>query len=48
MATKKITPVNPDTKENDEVEAKDATAERKTAMSRIRKSGRRTSGAKCF
>jgi hypothetical protein len=38
MATKKITPVNPDTKENDEAEAKDAAAERKTATFRIRAS----------
>jgi hypothetical protein len=31
MATKKITPVNPDTKADDEVEAKDA-ADRKTGQ----------------
>jgi hypothetical protein len=44
MATKKITPVNPDTKATDQAEAQDkAAAERKTAMSRIRKSARKTS-----
>jgi hypothetical protein len=31
MATKKITPVNPDTKADDEADTKDAAAERKTA-----------------
>ena len=41
MATKKITPVNPDNKENDEVEAKDAAAERKTASARIFRKGAR-------
>ena len=49
MATKKITPVNPDTKADDEAEAKDTAAERKTASLRIgRKSARKTSSAKCF
>jgi len=50
MATKKITPVNPDTKANDETEATDAAAaERKTAQGRFfRKSARKTSNAKCF
>ena len=44
MATKKITPVNPDTKENNEAEAKDTAAERKTASVRFgRKSARKTS-----
>ena len=43
MATKKITPVNPDTKENDEAEAKETAAERKTArVGMIRKSARKT------
>jgi hypothetical protein len=46
MAAKKITPVNPDTKVNDEAEAKDAAAERKTAQIRcFRKSARKTSSA---
>ena len=49
MATKKITPVNPDTKKEDEAEAKDATAERKTASIRVfRKGGRKTSNARFF
>jgi len=44
MATKKITPVNPDTKTDDDAEAKNAAAERKTASFRIqRKSARKTS-----
>ena len=48
MATKKITPVNPDTRADDEVEAKDA-ADRKRASLRIgRKSARKTANAKCF
>ena len=42
MATKKITPVNPDTKATDEAETKDAAVERKTAMMRQRKSARKT------
>jgi hypothetical protein len=49
MATKKITPVNPDTKADDEIEAKDTAAERKTASIRFtRKSGRKTSNARIF
>ena len=44
MATKKITPVNPDTKATDEAETKNAAAERKTACIRgYRKSARKTS-----
>jgi len=44
VATKKITPVNPDTKTDDDAEAKNAAAERKTASFRIqRKSARKTS-----
>jgi hypothetical protein len=44
MATKKITPVNPDTKVSDEAETEQATAERKTAHLRAgRKSSRKTS-----
>ena len=44
MATKKITPVNPDTKADDEIEAKDTAAERKTAQGRFfRKMTRKTS-----
>jgi hypothetical protein len=45
MATKKITPVNPDTKASDEAEAQDkAEAERKTACAKFgRKSARKTS-----
>jgi hypothetical protein len=39
MATKKITPVNPDTKADDEAEAKDAATERKTTCI---KAGRKT------
>ena len=42
MATKKITPVNPDTKENDDAKTKDAEVDRKTAMCRGRKSARKT------
>ena len=49
MGTKKITPVNPDTKENDEAEAKDATAERKTATFKaFRKSARKTNQGRFF
>jgi len=49
MATKKITPVNPGTKDSDEAEAKDDTAERKTAAVKFgRKMGRKTSMGKCF
>jgi len=45
MATTKITPVNPDTEENDE--AKDAAAERKTASAKaLRKMGRKTAYGK--
>jgi len=44
MATKKITPVNPDTKATDEAETKNAAAERKTACYKVgRKSARKTS-----
>jgi hypothetical protein len=44
MATKKITPVNPDTKATDEAEAKDTAVERKTAgFIKVRKSARKTS-----
>jgi hypothetical protein len=43
MADKKITPVNPDTKENDEVEEKETAAERKTQHLRA---GRKTSNFK--
>ena len=49
MATKKITPVNPDTQDHDEAEAKDATAERKTECIKVfRKAARKTSSARCF
>ena len=44
MATKKITPVNPDTKTDDEAEAEDATAERKTTCI---KAGRKTAAGSC-
>ena len=48
MATKKITPVNPDTRADDEVEAKDA-ADRKRASLRIgRKSARKTNQSRFF
>ena len=44
MATKKITPVNPDAKKDEEAKAKDATAERKTTLFKVgRKSARKTS-----
>jgi len=48
MGTKKITPVNPDTKENDEAEAKDTAAERETATSSGRKSERKTERFTCI
>jgi hypothetical protein len=48
MATKKITPVNPDAKADD-VEAKDTAVERKTECIRaFRKSARKTSNARIF
>ena len=44
MATKKITPVNPDAKKDEEAKAKDATTERKMLLGKFgRKSARKTS-----
>jgi hypothetical protein len=49
MATKKITPVNPDTMANDEAEAKDAAAERKTECIRFnRKSARKVNNIRAI
>jgi hypothetical protein len=49
MATKKITPVNPETKATDEAETENATAERKTANLRIgRKSARKVNNIRGF
>jgi hypothetical protein len=47
MATKKIIPVNPEAKKDDDAETKDATAERKTLYGKIfRKSARKTANFK--
>jgi hypothetical protein len=50
MATKKITPTNPDTKVTDEAEDEKDTADRKTATIRVggRKSARKTSNGRIF